>query len=134
VTPEQVDLVVAGMSHLRPRLPYVADAFYRRLFERYPPLRSMFPDDLDRQRQKFADELHAIVHAIPDMPAFMGAAAQLGQRHNGYGVRVAHYHQVRGVLLDVIGDELGVLWTPEAQVAWQAAYDMITEAMQLSHR
>ena len=115
-------------------MPAVADTFYRNLFERHPDLLSMFPADLARQRQKFADELLAIVRAIADMPAFLDTAAQLGERHVGYGVRVAHYQHVRVALLDALATELGAEWTPPAAAAWAEAYDLIAEAMLLSRR
>lgn len=129
MTPEQVSLVLDGIDRLQPGLLDVTDAFYRNLFGRHPELRPMFPADLSRQRLKFADELRTIVRAIPDFGSFAGTAMQLGARHVGYGVRVAHYAQVRAVLLATIGDALGQAWTAEAEQAWSSAYDIITEAM-----
>jgi hemoglobin-like flavoprotein len=134
MTPEQVDLVLEGIERMRPRLPLVADAFYAELFGRYPQLRPMFPADLARQRAKFADELHALVVALPDLPAFLDSAARLGNRHAGYGVRVAHYHQVRTALITTIAAEMASAWTEEHEHAWTVAYDMITEAMLLNLR
>ena len=129
MTPEQISLVTDGIDRLQPRLPELADAFYRTLFERHPELRTMFPAELSRQRVKFADELRTIVRAIPDFGSFIGNATQLGARHVGYGVRVAHYGQVRAVLLETIAYALGPEWTDDMGQAWSSAYDLITEAM-----
>lgn len=129
MTPEQVSLVQDSMERLKPRMANTADGFYRLLFERHPELRPMFPEDLSRQRVKFANELETIVRAIPDFSAFLHHARHLGARHGGYGVRVGHYALVRAVLLEVIAGELGDTWTPEVAAAWAAAYDVITEAM-----
>jgi hemoglobin-like flavoprotein len=129
MTPEQVTLVLDGIDRLQPRMLETADAFYRRLFERHPELRFMFPDDLTRLRSKFADELRTIVRAIPDFGAFVTQAGHLGARHVGYGVRVAHYAIVRVALLEAVAAQLGPEWTDEAAAAWAAAYDIITEAM-----
>ncbi|MEV0568510.1 globin domain-containing protein [Dactylosporangium sp. NPDC050588] len=134
MTPEQVNLVLDGIERMRPRLPQIADAFYAELFDRHPQLRPMFPADLTRQRIKFADELHTLVVALPDLPAFLASAARLGNRHAGYGVRVAHYNQVRTVLITTIAADMGSTWTAEHEQAWTAAYDMITEAMLLNLR
>ncbi|WP_426513586.1 globin domain-containing protein [Dactylosporangium sp. McL0621] len=134
MTPEQVDLVLEGIERMRPRLSQVADAFYAELFDRHPDLRPMFPADLTRQRAKFASELHALVVALPDLPAFLDSAARLGNRHAGYGVRVAHYNQVRTVLIATIAAEMGPAWTEQHEHAWTVAYDMITEAMLLNRR
>lgn len=131
MTPEQVNLVQDGVARLRTRMASVADGFYRLLFERHPDLRPMFPDDLSRLRVKFASELETIVRAIPDFTTFLASARHLGARHVGYGVRAAHYGKVRAVLLEVIARELQPGWTDADAAAWAAAYDMITEAMQL---
>src|SRR5215467_12024496 len=131
MTPEQVALVLDGVERLRPHLDRTADAFYRNLFARHPEVRSMFPQDMSRLRVKFADELNAIVHAIPDFPAFFEAARALGARHVGYGVRAAHFAMVRPQLLAAIAEELGDAWTPAMAAAWTAAYDIISEAMLL---
>ena len=131
MTPEQVHTVRTGIEQLRPRLPAVADAFYVTLFARHPELRPMFPADLTKLRGKFADELRTVVRALADVPGFVEQARQLGTRHTGYGVRVGHYALARAALLDTLAAELGSQWTEETALAWQAAYDMLTEAMQL---
>ena len=131
MTPEQVALVLDGVARLRPDMDRTADAFYRNLFERHPEVRPMFPADLSRLRLKFADELNAIVTAIPDFPAFFEAARALGARHVGYGVRAAHFAMVRPPLLAAIAAQLGEAWTPPMAAAWTSAYDMISEAMLL---
>ncbi|MBO4208259.1 globin domain-containing protein [Micromonospora echinofusca] len=131
MSPEQVALVRDSVRAMGPRMDAVADEFYRRVFARDPSLRAMFAGDLVTQRRKFADELQAIVTAIPDIGAFLDRARLLGARHSGYGVRTGHYRQFRDLLLETFAAELGDAWTEELAVAWHRAYDMVAEAMMM---
>ncbi|MFJ5231432.1 globin domain-containing protein [Kitasatospora sp. NPDC088391] len=137
MTPEQIDLVTASVTVLRPRLPEVADSFYRRLFAEHPEVRPLFTGDQDRLRLKFADELDAIVQTIPDFAGFLDRTRSLGTRHAEYRVRAEHYAHVRTALLAALAEAVGPQgWTPETAAAWRLAYDMTAEAMMLgaAHR
>ncbi|GAA4985920.1 globin domain-containing protein [Kitasatospora paranensis] len=132
MTPEQIELVNASLARLRGRLPEVADAFYRGLFTEHPEVRPLFTGDQARLRVKFADELDAIVQAIPDFEGFLGRTRSLGARHAEYRVRAEHYGHVRTALLAALADASGAGgWTAETAAAWRLAYDMTAEAMML---
>ena len=131
MTPEQVDLVRAGMAQLSPHSDELAGAFYRRLFAARPDLRTMFPADLSAQRLKFAAELEAIVLAIPDFGSFVRRVRDLGARHREYGVAAAHYAVVREALLGALGERLGDAWTDDMEASWRQAYDLVSETMML---
>jgi hemoglobin-like flavoprotein len=129
VTPEQVAAVQTSTARVGPHLDAVADDFYRRLFGSRPDVRTMFPDDLAAQRRKFADELNAIVTAIPDFGRFRARASELGARHAGYGVRGSHYAPVRENLLAALA-AVDPGWDEAVEAAWRSAYDLVAELMQ----
>jgi hemoglobin-like flavoprotein len=131
MTPEQITLVTQTVAALRPRMEEVAEDFYARLFTRHPELRGLFTEDPAVQRRKFADELEMIIRVIPEFSVFVDRVRSLGARHVSYGVRVAHYAQVRVVLFEAIAAALEDRWTDELALAWHGAYDMITEVMLL---
>ncbi|WP_405097929.1 globin domain-containing protein [Micromonospora sp. NBC_01412] len=131
MTPEEIALVRAGAEALRPNLSAVAQDFYRRLFAADPELRTMFTSDPVLQREKFADELEAIVSSIERFDDFIDRTRLLGARHAGYGVRFRHYGEVREALFGAFAAALGAGWTAETERAWRRAYDMIAEAMLL---
>ncbi len=56
---------------------------------------------------------------------------QLGARHASYGVRTEHYATVGAALLWTLEQGLGAKFTPEVREAWAAAYDLLSEVMQL---
>jgi nitric oxide dioxygenase len=132
MTPEQVTLVQDCMRRLTPELPALAHRFYARLFAEHPSLRALFTTEPTAQERKFSDELAAIVTAASDFGAFVERASRLGGSHQEYGVRVAHYGQVRRALLGAFAEALGEAWTPELEAAWSGAYDMLAEAMMMA--
>lgn len=101
------------------------------MFSAEPGLRVMFTNDPVLQRQKFADELTAILDSITNFDEFLHRTRLLGARHAGYGVRSPHYEQVRDALFGSFAAELGNTWTPDTEHAWGSAYDMVAEAMML---
>lgn len=131
MTPEQVALVQASVEHVKPRMAALSHAFYQHLFAEQPALRSLFTTDPAIQERKFADELEAIITAIPDFSAFLTQAGTLGTAHVHYGVRAVHYGQVRQALLTTLDQAMGQHWTEELADAWTCAYDMVAEAMMM---
>jgi hemoglobin-like flavoprotein len=129
VTPDQVAAVQATMTRLGTDLEKAADDFYARLFGAHPHLRARFPDDIEVQRRKFADEIKVIVLAIPDFGRFRNRAQELGTRHRGYGVVPSEYAVVREHLLDALASaDPG--WDDDTASAWRSGYDLVAELMQ----
>jgi nitric oxide dioxygenase len=129
VTPEQLSLVQASYLQVAPRADEVAAAFYDRLFALAPQVRPLFTTDPAQQRQKFLDELAAIVAAITDLDRLLERTRPLGERHAGYGVRPSHYEPVGIALVGALGDALGERFTTEVADAWEAAYQLVAETM-----
>ena len=71
-----------------------------------------------------------MVDLISDLGGLEVRAAELGQRHVGYGVRAAHYRVARQVMLDTLDEVLGDELDPSARAAWERATMLITELMQ----
>jgi hemoglobin-like flavoprotein len=94
MTPEQITLVRSSFASLGPQLPAMAAQFYRELFGRDPALRALFTTDMAVQQVRFAVKLAEIVQAIPRLDELLGHTRELGARHVGYGMRVAHYRTV----------------------------------------
>jgi hemoglobin-like flavoprotein len=129
MTPEQVELVEESWKAASAALDDVAADFYRRLFAADPALVGLFSHDPARQRARFAAELEQIIFSIRRHEEFLGRAGQLGVRHRGYGVRVAHYRIAEGALLGAFGAALGDAWTDDVEQAWRLAYNITAEAM-----
>jgi len=129
MTPEQITLVQSSFGRLGPQLPDLATAFYQRLLERDPALRSLFTTDMTEQKVKFADKLAEVVRAIPHLDELLAHTRDLGARHVGYGVRAVDYPTVGQALMDALGDVLGNGFDPATREAWTLAYNLVAETM-----
>ena len=107
----------------------VADLFYDRLFDVTPDVRALFPADLSAQKQKLMAMLASAITNLHQIHSVMPEIRELGKRHVGYGVTVAHYALVGGALLWAIEHELGEDFTPEMRAAWTEVYTALAGAM-----
>lgn len=128
MTPEQIQLV-REVVELVGQHPEFAGTFYGRLFDAAPQTRAMF-GDMDAQQRKLVEELAAMVDLLANLDGLQGRAADLGERHRGYGVKAAHYRMARGVMVDALDAVLGDAFTPAHHDAWNRATMLITELMQ----
>ena len=132
MTPEQITIVKSTITRAHADLPVLVTDFYTRLFAAAPELREFFATDLADQRRKFAAQLEAIGGALDDFDAFVAHVAELGQRHQTYGVRPDHYAVAGPPLLATLAAALGDDWTGEVEQAWRCAYNLIAETMMAS--
>jgi hemoglobin-like flavoprotein len=127
MTPTQVAAVASTLDAVD--LDALVVDFYRRAFDADPEVAAMFTTDPALQRRRFALELRTIVGSIRDLDELCPAAAALGARHRGYGVRAAHYRTMGEALLASLAAALGPAWTEDVEEAWMLAYSLISEAM-----
>jgi hemoglobin-like flavoprotein len=117
----------ASFERVKPNAPALADAFYRRLFERAPQVRMLFPDDMVKQKQKLVAALALVVEEMHRPDVIGPKLAQLGVAHVGYGARPEHYPLVGATLLDAL-TEVGGL-DAELRTEWRTAIERISAAM-----
>lgn len=130
MTPRQIDLVRTTFGSLAPRAAEVASTFYARLFQRAPSLRPLFRGDLQAQGSKLMQALVLAVGSLEELDAIRPQLAELGRRHDAYGVRAEDYATVAGALMETLEAELRAAFTSEVRAAWGAAYDALAQAMQ----
>ena len=71
MTPEQLESVQRTAAIVEQARDRCAERFYDHLFERRPPARRLFADDLIAQRSTLVEELLRLVAAAADLPAFL---------------------------------------------------------------
>lgn len=106
-----------------------AARFYNNLFKRDPSLRALFHGDMANQGGKLMSMLGLIVSHLERFDQLLPTVRQLGQRHAGYGVKAAHYATVGEALIDALRQQAGPAWNPEANAAWQKAYQLLSDNM-----
>jgi nitric oxide dioxygenase len=131
MSPQQIDLVQRSFNEVKPIAAAAADLFYKRLFMLDPSLRPMFKGEMSKQGQMLMSMIGAAVAGLRNLEKLAPVVRQLGARHAGYGVRTEHYTTVGTALLWTLEEGLGDKFTPQVREAWAAAYDLLSEVMQL---
>jgi len=130
MTSHQIKLIRESFALVAPAADAVAAAFYARLFELDPSLRSLFPASLAEQGRKLMQILGAAVGMLDRPQALVPALESLGRRHAGYGVRDEHYETVGAALLWTLEQGLGARFTAEVRDAWVTLYQTVASTMQ----
>jgi len=107
-----------------------AEAFYNRLFEKYPATRQFFANtDMVKQARTLAATLAVVVAGVEKGEDLVPTLQSLGGRHKTYGVVPEHYPIVGEILIETFQNTLGPKWTPAYQDAWVQAYTVIAQVM-----
>jgi hemoglobin-like flavoprotein len=129
MTPEQLESVRQTAGLVEQALDRCASCFYDDLFERHPPARRLFGDDLIAQQGTLVDELLSLIAAADELHGFLAQARVLGLRHQRRGIHAADYAFVGDALIAAIATVVGDTWTVGAEAAWRRMYALIAEAM-----
>ena len=74
--------------------------------------------------------LRATVAAADRLDTLRPLLADIGVRHQGYGVRAEHYDTVGAALLWTLQRGLQANYSAETDTAWHVAYAVVAQAMQ----
>jgi hemoglobin-like flavoprotein len=129
LTPEQLESVRRTAVLVEQALDQCASCFYNDLFDRHPPARELFADDLMAQKGTLVDELLSLVAAANELHGFLAEARVLGLRHQRQGIHAADYAFVGEALIAAIAAVIGDSWTVGAEASWRRMYALIAEAM-----
>ena len=129
MTPEQLESVRRTAAGAELAYDKCASCFYNELFDRYPPARALFADDVIAQRGTFVDKLLALVASADDLPGFLAQAHTLGLRLQRQGIHVADYAFVGEALIAAIAAAIGERWTDLADASWRRMYALVADAM-----
>lgn len=129
MTPQQVALVQSSFEKVVPIADTAADLFYDRLFTIAPEVRSLFPDDMAKQKQNLMQMLTTAVTNLHQVEKIIPAVEDLGRRHVAYGVQDKHYDTVGAALLWTLEKGLGPDFTPEVKEAWTLTYTTVAGVM-----
>jgi nitric oxide dioxygenase len=129
VNQRQIELVQQGFSRASRLGAHVAATFYAELFAIDPTLRPMFKGDMIVQGEKLMKMLGAVVEGLAQPETILPVVRRLAVKHVEYGVEARHYALVGTALMRTLRHELGADFTPEAREAWNAAYQLLADAM-----
>jgi serine/threonine protein kinase/ferredoxin/hemoglobin-like flavoprotein len=128
--PDVTYIVQSTFERVIPRATELAAAFYERLFDSDPEIAALFDHvNMTVQRDMLMSMLAVTVRGLDKVETVLPALRDLGARHVGYGVRVAHYRTVGEALLFALERFLGNEFTPEVEIAWREIYGLIARTM-----
>ena len=141
ITQAQKKLIKDSWRLVVPISETASDLFYGRLFELAPQYRSLFPDDMQRQKKKLMATLAFAVRSLdwteeewdeevdPEEDLFLVVSA-LGRRHSElYHVPKASYQHVGEALIWTLDYGLGDAFTDEIKEAWAKVYRILSNIM-----
>lgn len=129
MNPNTVELVQASWEKVAVIAPQAAELFYQNLFDAEPTLKSLFKGDMTEQGNKLMQMIGAAVGKLNDLENLVPVLQELGIRHEGYGVKEAHYQLVGGALLKTLEQGLGTGFTADVKDAWASVYGVMAEVM-----
>jgi hemoglobin-like flavoprotein len=129
MTPTQIRLVQENFRRLASQMADASRIFYDELFRLSPELRDLFPPDLIRQKEKFAQMMGVLVRNLGRVNEISEDIVDLGQRHMAYDIEEEHYEAFGEAFLRMLDRLLGLEMTPDLRDAWSAAYDMVARVM-----
>ena len=129
MTPEQLASVRRTAALVAQALEQCTSCFYDDLFDRHPPARRLFADDLIAQQRTLLGDLLSLVAAFDELQGFLDQARVLGLRHQRQGLHAADYAFVGEALIAAIAAVIGGGWTDDSEASWRRMYALIAEAM-----
>jgi hemoglobin-like flavoprotein len=129
MTPREIQLVQDSFRRIEPLADAAAAAFYARLFELDPALRSLFRSDMTEQRKNLMATLRAIVANLRSIDGLVPGIQAMARRHSVYGVKASDYATVGQALIETFHKQLGSEFTDEVRTAWLSAYVLLAETM-----
>jgi hemoglobin-like flavoprotein len=126
---EDARLLRESLTLIAPVAEQLIASFYERLFAEYPQVRSLFPANMDMQREKLLKAVIALVTHYDTPEALLPALTTMGRNHVRYGAQVEHYGAVGQTLLTTLESYAGDAWTPELAGAWERAYTFAAGTM-----
>lgn len=127
---DETTLLETSFQALAPKGKELVARFYEELFRRYPDVVPMFANTrVEEQEKKLLAALQLVVSNLRKPQQLSQALTTLGAKHKAYGAKPAHYNAVAAVLLDVLQEFAGDLWTPALKQAWSNALTSIKQVM-----
>jgi hemoglobin-like flavoprotein len=129
MTKHQIELVQKSWRYVSTNIITAGNIFYERLFEESPHLKPLFKGNMKEQENKLISMITFAVGKLHNIDEITRDVVALGARHNAYGVKEEHYHNVASALLWTLEKGLGDQWSAELKQAWTDLYTMLAGIM-----
>jgi len=125
-----VEVLEETFQALSPHAAALVSRFYDQLFEQCPDIVPLFANaPRKEQERKLLSALKLVINNLRSPDTLLEVLSNLGKRHQQYGALPIHYTKVARVLLQVMKEFAGDLWTRKAQQAWSKALSTVSSIM-----
>lgn len=119
------DIIKTSWNELAGRRLAFIEAFYDRLFERYPRYRELFPGQMDAQHERMIEMIGTLAQFVDHIPPLEPYLSNVGFQHRRTGIRAADVENFKNVFLETLAGFPTAI-DPDAQrAAWQTAFDEV---------
>ena len=101
-------------------------AFYGRYFERFPGYRPLFPHRLNPEHlEKMVETMSLMARLSEDKDIIAPHMRKIGASHKPYALKPRDLENFKAVFIEMLGERVGVAWSPAAAQAWGDAFDQV---------
>ncbi len=106
------------------RLEFI-EAFYDRLFERYPRYRELFPEKMGAQHERMIEMIGALAQFADHIPPLEPYLSNVGFQHRRTGIRADDVENFKRTFLETLAGFPMEIDPDARQRAWQEAFDEV---------
>lgn len=117
-----------------PQKERITESFYEILFSMDNKIQPLFKTDLRIQGIKLIDTLSFVIEHMQDIEKVIPVIKELGDRHQDYGTKPAHYEIVLEAMIETFEKHFGDSFTHEMRMKWIKLYRFMSEIMMLGSR
>lgn len=124
------DVLETTFNLVAPRGEEIVDKFYNILFENHPEVKPLFANaNMKEQKKHLLNALVLTINNIRKPDILLPVLEGLGVKHQGFGAKPEHYTVVKNVLLSVLADVAGDVWTSDINEEWDKALEFVSQVM-----
>lgn len=125
----RIERIERNFNLLQKNCDSLVRTFYEMMFEKYPNLQSLFPDDINRQYDKLISALAFVVGNMRYPDNLKTPLKELGIRHLDYGVTPNQFPCACDIMLQAIAHESGTAWNSTLEEDWSWALQIVSYMM-----
>ncbi len=124
-----IERLQTSLNAIKGQGPVLAAVFYRKLFDRYPGVRPLFPVEMAGQEKKLFESLVVVVDHLREPQRVVAILRELGRKHAQYGAKPEHYPAVCAALVEAMAEAAGPTWSAQLQSEWTQALQLVSTIM-----
>lgn len=105
------------------------DKFYQSLFENYPEVRSLFPDNLKKQKAILLSTLDNVINGINYIESLEKDLKTLGEHHKKIGIKKEQFSAFILTIVEAANFTTDNTLSSEEISAWEKAFHEISNIM-----